>query len=474
MTGRHVPAAAPEPDPGTAKSGPHSYVPVAAILALAALLRLINANADLWYDEIITVIYFVRTPLVTVVSTYGFANNHVLNSALMNVAASIIGTDPWVLRLPAILFGIAGVWAFWLVARQIWPRPPALLGTLLFAVSYHHIYYSQSARGYSAFLFFTLLATGCLLRLLERGKTTSRMNEIGYCVALALGLYSMLLTTFVVAAHASALLILRRWRALAWLAAGVGMAIMLYAPMGASLVAYYRTNPGETGYRLLSWEFARAMAPVAPLLLVAGAILLPLAGRLARRQPLAAALLLAPALFNLLIPLVRGQGVYPRSFIYLLCLGYLLVTEVLDWAMSRRSRLSWAGAVVVIIIAMSCVKLAPYYSLPKQAFRQALAYVDQHARPSDQRVGLTLGGKAARFYDPDVVLVETGRQLRALTSNSDRPAWVLTTFHNELRSNAPDLYEWLRTETSQRAEFAGVIGDGNVYVHYWPGSRRAP
>ena len=472
MTDPHTTGATSGHGPGTASRLAHSRVAVAAIIGLAAVLRLINADADLWYDEIVTVTYFVRTPFLTVVSTYGLANNHVLNSVLMNVTGTLFGTDVWMLRLPAILFGIAGVWAFWFLATQIWPRPPALLGTLLFAVSYHHVYYSQNARGYSAFMFFTLLATGFLLRMLERGKTALRRDEIGYSLALALGLYSVLLTTFVVAAHASVLLALRRWRALAWLAAGVAVAVVLYGPMGVPLIAYYRTNPGDTGYPLLSMEFARAMAPVASVLLAAGALLLPIVWRLARRQPVAAALLLTPALFNVLMPLVRGQGVYPRSFLYLLCLGYLLLVEALDWAMSRRPRLAWACT--AIVIAVSLAKLAPYYRLPKQGFKQALAYVEQHARPSDQRVGLTLGGKAARFYDPTVLLVEDGRQLQALTSRPDRPAWVLTTFHNALRSSAPDLYAWLRTETSQQAEFAGVIGDGTVYVHYWPGSKRVP
>jgi len=458
--------------PRTASRLAHSGVSVAAIIGLAAVLRLINANAELWYDEIVTVTYFVRTPFLNAVSTYGLANNHVLNSVLMNLTGTFLGTDPWMLRLPSILFGIAGVWAFWFLATQIWPRPPALVGTLLFAVSYHHVYYSQNARGYSAFMFFTLLATGFLLRMLERGNAAGRRDEIGYSLSLALGLYSVLLTTFVVAAHASVLLMLRRWRALGWLAGGVAVAAVLYAPMGAPLIAYYRTNPGDTGYPLLSMEFARVMAPVAPALIAAGVILLPIVRRLTRRQPVAAALLLTPGVFTVLVPLVRGQGVYPRSFLYLLCLGYLLLVEALDWAMSRRPRL--AAVCTAIVIAVSLARLAPYYRLPKQGFRQALAYIDQRAQRSDQRIGLSLGGKAAMFYDPTVVLVQDAGQLQGLTSQSDRPAWVVTTFHSALQSTAPDLYEWLRTETALRAEFRGVIGDGTVYVHYWPGSKRVP
>jgi uncharacterized membrane protein YuzA (DUF378 family) len=149
----------PRDEPGS------SLLVLAALVGAGAVLRLINANAELWYDEIVTVIHFVDVPFAQVVSTYGLANNHVLNSVLVNLVGAWFGTDPWLLRLPALVFGMAGVWAFWWVAVVLWPRGAALVGTTLFAVSYHHVYYSQNARGYSALIFFALVATGCVLRL---------------------------------------------------------------------------------------------------------------------------------------------------------------------------------------------------------------------------------------------------------------------------------------------------------------------
>ncbi|MFN2507470.1 MAG: glycosyltransferase family 39 protein, partial [Chthoniobacterales bacterium] len=69
-----------------------------------------------------------------------------MNSLLAHAASAIFGERPWTVRLPSVVFGIAGVWAFYFVARQIWQRGVALSGTFLFAVSYHHIYYTQMAR----------------------------------------------------------------------------------------------------------------------------------------------------------------------------------------------------------------------------------------------------------------------------------------------------------------------------------------
>ena len=59
--------------------------------------------------------------------------------------------------------------------------------------------------------------------------------------------------------------------------------------MAGSLIEYYRTHPADIGYPLLSRQFMRALAPLLPLLVAASGVMLPLAVRLARRMPLAAA-----------------------------------------------------------------------------------------------------------------------------------------------------------------------------------------
>jgi len=450
-----------------------SLLIVAVLVGVGALLRLINANAELWYDEIVTVIHFVHVPFTQVVSTYGLANNHVLNSVLVNLVGAWLGTDPWLLRLPALCFGIAGVWAFWWVAVAIWPRAAALAGTGLFAVSYHHVYYSQNARGYSALIFFGLVATGCVLRLASDAPPSRRWPlELAYAGAIGLGLYAMLLMTFVVAGHGLVLLAQRRWRLLAVVMGGAALGGGLYAPMATSLVAYYRAHPTDTGYPLLSLAFAQAVAPLAPLLLAGVAVMLPIVLRLWRRQPLAAAMLLAPLAFNVAVPLLRGQGVYPRSFIFGLPVAYLLLVEAFDWARARRPVI--AAAAATVLAAASIVKLVPFYQLPKQGFRQALGYIDAHARPGDRRAGFVLGGKAARFYDGRYALIEDPQQLRAWVSRERAPGWIVSTFAADLRAREPQLDAWLHANAADRAEFPGVIGDGTVHVYYWAGRSGAP
>jgi hypothetical protein len=438
-----------------------------AVLSLAALLRLVGMNAEFWFDEIATVQNEVRKPAADIIVKYEAANNHVFNSLLAHVCAGIGGERPWVVRFPSVLFGIASVWAFYFVARLFWAPPAALLGTLLFAVSYHHVYYTQQARGYSAFVFFALLATGMLIRLL-RAETSRAANwyGLGYALALGLGAYSLLLTSFLILGHACALLLGRRWRALLWLGAGVVVTALLYAPMASSLVAYYRDHPSYTGHPVFSLAFAQELRPLA-IPLVIGAVVAPfLLMRLGRRQPLLAVMLLLPLVFTILLPALRGQGVHPRSLIYGLPLGYLLLTVALEWGWARFRWLALGG--VVLASLASLVMLGRYYTLPKQGFQQALAYVATHREPGDDVVGLTLGGKAVRFYEPSVVLINNADDLEAWKKQAKKRTWVLYTFGGALRGSEPVLADWVRSATTRKATFPGVIGDGEVYVHLWP------
>jgi uncharacterized membrane protein len=152
-----------------------THVIILLIMVGALALRLIHANADFWFDEIITLQLYVRPPLEQVISTY-IANNHVLNSILAHFLISSLGEAPWVVRLPAIAFGVASVWTFWMVASDVWRSPAGLLGTGLFALSYYGIYFSQNARGYSVFLFFALLATAMLV-----ASTSGRAESAPAC-----------------------------------------------------------------------------------------------------------------------------------------------------------------------------------------------------------------------------------------------------------------------------------------------------
>ena len=135
--------------------------------------------------------------------------------------------------MPAIVFGVAVSVGLLVRGRSnLGSRACRWSARCCFAVSYHHIYYSQNARGYSAFIFFGLVATGLLLRLLAEPRPSWLMMAL-YAGSLGAGLCAMLLMLFVIASHGLVLIALRRWRLSRSRSWELAIAAALYAPMAA-------------------------------------------------------------------------------------------------------------------------------------------------------------------------------------------------------------------------------------------------
>src|SRR5262245_1847272 len=137
---------------------------ITAILSVATVLRLYALDSGLWHDEIFTYLKFASMPVGEILTTYDSQNQNFLYSLLVRACFYTFGEGPWSLRLPAVIFGVASIWAAYFFGRQIVSETEALLTAALLTVSYHHIWFSQNARGYTGLLFWALLASGFFLR----------------------------------------------------------------------------------------------------------------------------------------------------------------------------------------------------------------------------------------------------------------------------------------------------------------------
>ncbi len=83
-----------------------------ALLALAvvaaATLRFVGSGDQLWYDEIRTLVDSVRK-LAFTVTHFPSDNAHVFYSVLAQISIWLGGETASMLRLPAILFGVASI-----------------------------------------------------------------------------------------------------------------------------------------------------------------------------------------------------------------------------------------------------------------------------------------------------------------------------------------------------------------------------
>jgi mannosyltransferase len=477
--------------PPPSSEGPSSH-PVGlllVLLGLAALVRLPGLGHDLWIDEIATVLGFVHLPFDELLTRYPSPNHQVLYSALARISLLVFGEEPWAVRLPAYLFGVATVPALYILARVGLTRIEALGASAVFAFSYHHAYFSQNARGYTGYIFLSVLGTFLLVHALRTGH---RRFWAGFAVTGALNVYILLSGLFVVVSQVLGALVLhiapvraterrRRLEGLViWTAVAAGITLLLYAPLMRELIGFYLTAEGEVGWRisgsLIAVVLEDALPTTNPWLLAAGTILgLPvlLAGvvRLARRMPLAFFAFLLPPALELIVSAGLGAGSYPRRFILIMPLAVLVgvagvwvaARAVARWSHREALWRPLFAAGVVAGAAAVALPLPRLYTVPKQDFRGALEWVDHRATAGDLVVAAWVAAPPSRYFRPEVRSARTRDDLQAIL-DEERRTWLLTTFQRDMDRFEPDLANLIRDRFDLRETFPGLVGGGAVLV----------
>lgn len=471
---------------------------LAVLVFLAALLRAIALNQQLWYDEITTLVDSVRQPLEVIVSTYQSQNQHTLYSVLARMSIVLFGEHPWTLRLPAVVFGVAAVPALYFCAREV-ARPggrrESLLAATLLAVSYHHVWFSQNARGYTALAFWTLVATYLFLRGLKERRAHV---WISYGAVLALGMYTHLTMAFVAAGHGLVYLwwlAARRgqpretsdgeWVPLGGFLAGGAFTLILYGPVlgeifgrtvgqaGASSVTSDWTNPiwllAET-LRGLAAGLGGSWAGVA--VVVAGGIALAGLWSFWRQNRFLVGLVFLPMGITAAVMLALAHNLWPRFFFFAIGFAFLLLVRGMfvtaEWAGRRAGREAaarrWATAVVLVIAAASAWTVRSAWIYPKQDFVGAMEFVDAERQPGD--VVFTVGMTSLpyhRYFGRNWLWVDTAEELERLRAGHQR-AWLLYTLPTYLQSRHPDLWDTIGSDFETVRVFRGTLGDGEIYV----------
>lgn len=496
--------APPSPPEDAAAARSTELWTLAAITLLALSLRLIRLDADLWLDEITPILDYGSLSALQVIGTYFSTNNHLLNTLLGKLAVATFGETEWAVRLPAMLFGTATIPALYWVARLALSREASLGAALLLAVSYHHVFFSQNARGYTAYLFFSLVSSGLLVKGLQEDRARTWAL---YVAATFLNFASLLNAAFVFASHvlvgAGAVLTLRRRsapvtplmrRLLVVFGVSAFLAFQLYAtilPQAYVIVGVVYTSQA-TGYAALSGEFLRELVRgvsagfgtglilgVAPFLIVGAAGFL----ELLRRQWALAAALALPGILTALFLMARGLTFSPRFFLLALPLTVVSAVQGL-WSgaqavariLPRRptalaSGLAWT--LVLVAAAVSAASLRGYYSVPKQAYRASIEYLEGQRHPGDIVMVVYLAEKGYRYYGrrfglkegQDYFFVRSVEAFETTLSSRDTTrVFLVTTFPRALRLNHPGLYARMARDWAPVRTFRGTVGDGEISV----------
>ncbi len=484
------------------------------ITLVALALRVYGIGADLWTDELMTIDQTVPMSFAEIIGSYQSSNNHLLMSLIIKASVMAFGMHEWAVRLGGAAFGVASVPALYRVARLALSRRSSLGAALLLAVSYHHVFFSQNARGYVAYVFFALLATRALVDALRDDRLS---DWVQYGAATLFGMMALLNAAFVIAAQllVVAVVALQRGRhtgvfaPLVWRLAGV------YTITGLSCVGVYAValpdaylyitsayTLGQTGTSATSNELVNVVVRgvlegFGPGVALAALPFLALATAgfvvLWRRQWAVTALLLLPGVLTALLLASRGMTFSPRFFLLWLPLAVLTAVVTIDAIVARVCATSpWrrplvSSTLVGVVASLSALSLVRYYTVPKQPFSATLLYVERVRGADDLVFAIQPTWLGVHYYgrklhvplDRHYVQISeaatldsamAARGAQSVTQSVRRPVRLITTLEHVIEQSRPDLMAKVYARWQRDTTFAATIGGGAISV--W--SERVP
>lgn len=462
------------------------------LTAIALVLRLVNIDSGLWIDEISSLVNQFRLPVADVFTSYIGDNQHPLYAVLASISIATFGEHAWSIRLPAVLFGVASVPALYLLGAEVSNRREGLLSAALLTFSYHHVWFSQNARGYTALALSAILATFYFVRLL---REPIKRDVWLYGLMAALGCYAHLTMVFIVVGHFLIYLYLqvfptewkhgsagRKYPFVALFLASVAT-IMLYGPIIGQVVDYFVNNPSDVQNastpmwalmetaKSLSLGFGTGLVTaVAAMMAVVGIV------SYFRTNPVALGLFVVPIMVTIVGALVARGTMYPRFFFALIGFAILIGVRggivtfgwTTRWLFSgddRESRSAGvATAVIVFGVLISALSLTRNYQYPKMDFQGARTWVVAHAGPEDRIV--TVGAVAwpyQYYYEEDWPKLNVVADLYPRLAG-DGSVWVIYSLGRYIGKSLPEVMTAIRKDCVDEKRFYGTLGDGDIIV----------
>lgn len=170
---------------------PSIVLTMIGILVLAAGLQLIHlGDRSLWIDEI-KALQIANEPSVSEVLDSHYKSDQrqlPLYLLMMNGWMRFAGESDFAVRLPSALLAVASVALLYWVGVMLSGHALGLVSAFLLAVSPFLLLFGRMARPWALTLALSLLATGLVIRLVQRGKEVSWPLLAGYVVTTVLAL----------------------------------------------------------------------------------------------------------------------------------------------------------------------------------------------------------------------------------------------------------------------------------------------
>ena len=473
-----------DPDPAWT----HKDLILVIILMLAGLvLRVIGLNEGMWFDEIATLVNYIRLPATEIIGHYETTNNHVLYSLLAHFSAGWFGESIWSVRLPAVLFGVATIPAAYYLGRQITARREAFLAAAFLAVSYHHVWFSQDARGYTGLALGAALLSIIFIRLILRENPGFR-SVLAYAVIAALATWIHLTAALVVISHGIIWLAIiaggspeqnsnYKPAAIQAMVLAAMFSLLLHSPILIELSAQiFGTEEAPeilTAWTTPGWaleEFRRAAFQAVPggWPLVSLGVLAMAAGiwSYSMQGILVSGVLFLPAFVTLLFVASFMGIIFPRflfgSAVFFLLIavrgGFVLSRAVLPMLTARQI------TVIGLTVALATVVMLPGAWKPKQDFVAAAEYIHKQRAPGDAVVCSSMTHMGLHTYlgmDCDRAL--SVPELDELETTHSR-TWLLYAFPIHFQGQLPDVWMKVQNDYSLVTKIRGTVGGGDIII----------
>ena len=428
------------------------------MIVIGLVLRLHDLGArSLWVDELFSVGLAAQDPSTMLTVLYGEEANMALYYAFMYVWVRLVGAgadETW-MRLPSVLFGVAGLWALYRLGSRLDRPATGLIAAGLAAVNAYHIEISQEARAYTMWALLATLSWVALIDALDSGQ---RRGWLRYVAWTTVAFYTHLFTLFLIAAQVSVVAMRSRvseWRVL--VASGV-LVVALCTPFvpfflsntDGSQILHVRQSGPQDLFNLIRL-FAGASTPLflayAALALIGVGVAVYRTTQARSRAELGRAVvplfwLLVPVLTIFLLSYVKPMfkerylfGAMP-AFPLLAAIGLMALRPVLIRPLA-----------LLAVVGLAFVPIAQGLEIRQsENWRGVVAYLEENVRPGDGAVFISKRGQLGYEY--------YGGWLSGTRSTTDRPD-ILEPFSWDALAASEEYYRALTaTGRAQLPEFA--------------------
>jgi hypothetical protein len=444
------------------------------IIGIGLFLRLVGLTQSLWYDEIFTYTNYISAgPAVILTNLYN-PNNHIFYSLLSFFSITWFGFSEWALRLPALLFGVGGIYLIYHLGRRFYTINIGIISAIFLALLDCHLRYSQEARGYTTLIFFALASIILFSVCWEENRIS---QWAAWCMVNILGIHTHLSMLFIPLGQVLFIVLFKAHRERTYhnrlRRMGVsitiigGICALLYSIPLPLIIGYYRSKRDALGMNMgkMIWNIILDFSPGERLegLFFLGLFGIGLIQDILKNKKRVLFLMLPFLVFLLVAMLHRHVSYYCSRYCSFFLPIYILYIAIgvdsLSCFFQQRmgfKRFSPRVTLIVGVISLFIPSLVTVYRFPKQDFRSAAQYVTKHKQPKSQVIFWELGGAEFRFYYPKAHFTLR----RSAPSPLPGETWVIYSYP-DFKKNLPSLK---RKNYHLQKVFRGSQPDHDLYI----------